>query len=118
MPYSIRYCYYTCTDLGEKNFDVRAKECGLPNALKIDEFTDEKNGFIVDDTCTFGVEVSVTSGEPKYTKLAIVKTIARRSFDVSFNLLAAASSPDQPLDSSQFVSTFDGVTYTWCVLLN
>ena len=91
---------------------MRDAEWGIPKAIKTDDFKLPSNGFLVNHKCTFGAEVYITSGEPKYSQISVVKNIPKRIYDVTFDLTPPRS---EPLESETFTTRFDGEDYTWCV---
>ncbi|XP_021840449.2 uncharacterized protein [Spinacia oleracea] len=101
--------YLVIEDLGEKQFDIRGKEWGIPQILEINYFNESDNGFVVDNTCTFGAEIFITSSEPSFSKTSLVKTISKRLFELSITLDSSAT---DNIDSIPFVTKFDGETYT------
>uniref|UniRef100_A0A803LPV1 MATH domain-containing protein n=1 Tax=Chenopodium quinoa TaxID=63459 RepID=A0A803LPV1_CHEQI len=74
--------YLVIEDLGEKHFDVRGRKWGIAQAIALDDFTDKDNGFLVDNTCTFGAEVFITSAEPSYSKMSLVNSISNYFFKI------------------------------------
>ncbi|XP_057538385.1 uncharacterized protein LOC130815888 [Amaranthus tricolor] len=106
--------YLVIEDLGERSFDVRDAEWGIPKAIKTDDFKLPSNGFLVNHKCTFGAEVYITSGEPKYSQISVVKNIPKRIYDVTFDLTPPRS---EPLESETFTTRFDGEDYTWKLVL-
>lgn len=104
-------------DLGEKHFDVRGKEWGIAQALEFKHFKNPDNGFYVDNSCTIGAEISITSTEPHYSKMSHVTTISRSTFNI-IKLGPFDNNTPEPVDSNiTFVTSFDGEPYTWCVLM-
>ncbi|XP_021849748.1 uncharacterized protein [Spinacia oleracea] len=105
--------YLVIEDLGERHFDARGTEWGIPQVLRINDFEKTTNGFLVSDQVTFGAEVFITSDEPTFSKLSQVKIISKRVFNkISFGLNFNPTTPD-PIDSATFPTTLDGDLYTW-----
>ncbi|CAO2842826.1 unnamed protein product [Amaranthus hypochondriacus] len=106
--------YLVIEDLGERSFDVRAREWGIPKVIKTEDFNKESNGFIFEDRCTFGAEVYITSGEPKYSNISVVKNIPKRIYYVRFDLPLPRS---ETMESDIFTTKFDGEDYKWRLVL-
>ncbi|XP_010686526.2 uncharacterized protein LOC104900727 [Beta vulgaris subsp. vulgaris] len=105
--------YLVIEDLGEKHFDVRGKEWGIAQALEFKHFKNPDNGFYVDNSCTIGAEISITSTEPHYSKMSHVTTISRSTFNI-IKLGPFDNNTPEPVDSNiTFVTSFDGEPYTW-----
>ncbi|XP_021740556.1 uncharacterized protein LOC110706883 [Chenopodium quinoa] len=101
--------YLVIEDLGEKHFDVRGRKWGIAQAIALDDFTDKDNGFLVDNTCTFGAEVFITSAEPSYSKMSLVNSISKNVFEIGIKF----DIESDYYDSTTFTATLDGNTYTW-----
>lgn len=99
--------------MGEKHFDVRGRKWGIAQAIALDDFTDKDNGFLVDNTCTFGAEVFITSAEPSYSKMSLVNSISKNVFEIGIKF----DIESDYYDSTTFTATLDGNTYTWCVAI-
>ena len=91
---------------------MRGTEWGIPKAISKNDLKLASNGFMVDNKCTFGVEVYITSGEPTYSQISAVKNIPNRIYEVTFNLPLPRP---ELMESETFNTRFDGENYKWCV---
>ncbi|GMH16675.1 hypothetical protein Nepgr_018516 [Nepenthes gracilis] len=75
----VREKYITIQDARERRFDAAHLEWGISQALPIAAFKDEKNGLLINDSCTFGAEVYVISNTATVTRLSLIEKETIRS---------------------------------------
>nr|XP_004494356.1 uncharacterized protein LOC101507267 isoform X1 [Cicer arietinum] len=64
--------YVTTQDASVRRFHVLKTEWGIPKFINLDTFKDPSNGYLVGDTCVFGVEVFVVETKNKGDCLSII----------------------------------------------
>lgn len=69
-----------------KRFDWVKNEWGYSNFISIDDFKEPTNGYLVDDTCLFGVEVFVSQSSGLRECLSILN-IANTSYNYTWNII-------------------------------
>ncbi|GAB4838911.1 hypothetical protein Ancab_039870 [Ancistrocladus abbreviatus] len=110
--------YKIIQDGRERCFDADHREWGISKAIRLQAFRDKKNGLLVNDCCTFGVEVYVANQIAKTSSLSKLEQKTSKSekkttsqsytwpiYDLS-TIVPCASSPN-----------FDLGNRTWWVLL-
>ncbi|KAL2940661.1 Ubiquitin carboxyl-terminal hydrolase 12, partial [Bienertia sinuspersici] len=76
----IRNNYLTFLDVGYKRFHALKTEWGIPKLLSLESFTDASNGFLVNDSCSFGAEVLVRNAQIKRSSVSLLKSECERCY--------------------------------------
>ncbi|GAB4853984.1 hypothetical protein Ancab_040188 [Ancistrocladus abbreviatus] len=62
-----------------RRFDATHPEWGIARALHVDDFTDEANGLLINNSCAIGAEVYVLQNIPKIARLFLVEKTPDRT---------------------------------------
>ncbi|XP_061369394.1 uncharacterized protein LOC133312234 [Gastrolobium bilobum] len=84
--------YLTTQDATVRRFHVLKTEWGFPKFIDLDTFKDPSNGYLIDDTCAFGVEVFVVRTMNKGDRLSMIHGPVTHSHSWKFNNFSIASS--------------------------
>ncbi|XP_061369403.1 uncharacterized protein LOC133312241 [Gastrolobium bilobum] len=84
--------YVATQDATVRRFHVLKTECGIQKFVDIDKFKDPSNGYLIDDTCVFGVEVFVVKTINKGDCLSMIQGPVTYSYIWKFNNFSTASS--------------------------
>ncbi|GAB4838753.1 hypothetical protein Ancab_028296 [Ancistrocladus abbreviatus] len=81
-----RETYVTIHDGKERKFDAGHIEWGISQALPITDFSDARNGLLVNDSCTFGAEVYVIKNTPTLVCLSKMeeRTLRSHTWEVNY----------------------------------
>ncbi|GAB4838791.1 hypothetical protein Ancab_028333 [Ancistrocladus abbreviatus] len=81
-----RDTYVTIHDGKERKFDAGHIEWGISQALPITDFSDARNGLLVNDSCTFGAEVYVIKNTPTLVCLSKMeeRTLRSHTWEVNY----------------------------------
>ncbi|XVE67960.1 hypothetical protein DITRI_Ditri09bG0029900 [Diplodiscus trichospermus] len=84
-----------------KRFYQMKTEWGIAQLLSLDHFKDASNGYLVDDSCTFGVEIFVIKQTGKLERLSMIKP--SRNNTITFRLKSYSKSSDRCLSDIQTI---------------
>ncbi|GAB4852966.1 hypothetical protein Ancab_040578 [Ancistrocladus abbreviatus] len=74
-----RKTYITIITTKDRRFDATHPEWGIARALHVDDFTDEANGLLINNSCAIGAEVYVLQDIPKIARLFLVEKTPDRT---------------------------------------
>ncbi|KAK7284674.1 hypothetical protein RJT34_19424 [Clitoria ternatea] len=103
--------YVTTQDANVRRFHVLKTEWGIPKFISIDTFNNPSNGYLIDDTCVFGVDVFVIKTMNKGDCLSMIHGPVTLYHSWKFNNFSSAT-----LDKYESES-FLGGNYKWKLLL-
>ncbi|GAB4852768.1 hypothetical protein Ancab_016976 [Ancistrocladus abbreviatus] len=73
--------YITIQDARTRSFNAGHREWGIPEAISAKDFFDKSNGLLINDSCTFGVEVYVVDQTlVRTSRLSMMEEQTSRSF--------------------------------------
>ncbi|XP_061369398.1 MATH domain and coiled-coil domain-containing protein At3g58250-like [Gastrolobium bilobum] len=84
--------YVTSQDATVKRFYVLKTEWGIQKFIDLDTFKDPSNGYLIDDTCAFGVEVFVVKTMNKGDCLSMISEPITHFHSWKFNNFSTAGS--------------------------
>ncbi|KAK7396866.1 hypothetical protein VNO78_18028 [Psophocarpus tetragonolobus] len=103
--------YVITQDTNVKRFHVMKTEWGIAKFIDIDAFNDPSNGYLMDDTCVFGVEVFVVKTINKGDCLSMIHAPIPLSYTWKFNNFSLAKLDEYESES------FVGGNYKWQLIL-
>ncbi|GAB4852965.1 hypothetical protein Ancab_040577 [Ancistrocladus abbreviatus] len=74
-----RETYITIIITKDRRFDATHPEWGIARALHVDDFTDEANGLLINNSCVIGAEVYVLQNITKIARLSLVEKTTGRT---------------------------------------
>ncbi|XP_028085241.1 MATH domain and coiled-coil domain-containing protein At3g58210-like [Camellia sinensis] len=72
--------YYTLSAGKVRHFHAMQTELGVPKFIDLEVFSDSSNGYLVNDTCVFGIDIFILKQTHKGEKLSMVKEIVTDSY--------------------------------------
>ncbi|XP_027942224.1 uncharacterized protein LOC114195958 isoform X2 [Vigna unguiculata] len=103
--------YHITQDTDVRRFHVLKTECGVAKFIDRSTFYDSSNGYLMDDTCVFGVEVFVVKSTNRGDCLSMFEGPIPCSYTWKFTNFSSAK-----LDKYES-ETFVGGNYKWKLLL-
>ena len=61
------------------------KQCGITKFIDLETFEDPSNGYLVNDTCSFGIEIFIVKTTSKLERLAMIKDPVTSKFSWTFD---------------------------------
>lgn len=61
------------------------RDWGFPQLISLDTFQEDSNGYLVDDSCTFGAEVFILKHSGKWESLTMIKEPRHNTYTWTLN---------------------------------
>ena len=98
------------TDAKVKRFHFMKTQWGIPKFIDHETFNNPSNGYLVNDSCTFGVEVFIIKNTFKVESVSMISSPMKCKYSWKFNGVSRRT--DQGLYESR---EFFGADYKWYV---
>ncbi|KAL5556057.1 hypothetical protein UlMin_038293 [Ulmus minor] len=107
----IRDKYVSLQDEKVKRFHCMKTQWGIPKFIDHETFNNPSNGYLVNDSCTFGVEVFIIKNTFKVESISMISSPMKCKYSWKFDGVSRRT--DQELYTSK---QFFGADYKWSIL--
>ncbi|KAL5539704.1 hypothetical protein UlMin_044568 [Ulmus minor] len=107
----VRDKYVSRQDAKVKRFHGMKTQWGIPKFIDHETFNNPSNGYLVNDSCTFGVEVFVVKNTFKVEGISMIRSAVSCKYSWKFDLVSSRTN-QEVYESKEFF----GADYKWSIL--
>ncbi|KAL5556059.1 hypothetical protein UlMin_038295 [Ulmus minor] len=107
----VRDKYVSRQDAKVKRFHCMKTQWGIPKFIDHETFNNPSNGYLVNDSCTFGVEVFIVKNTFKVESISMIRSAVSCKYSWKFDLVSRRTN-QEVYESKQFF----GADYKWSIL--